>query len=389
MRARPVWMVCGLVALTSPGVLLAAGIQLRIVTYNVKEGVADTVPAREALGNVLTTLDLDGGGPNTSLMPDIVCLQETRSQSAMNSFRNDYLPGYQSIRGTITDGFNANGFFLRPDITLLRLLEVNTGGPRRVLRAILDIPGTPEHLVVYNAHFKAGGTPDDIATRTVEANALANRVASDQVNGFDLDDDMINEFFPTSFLVVGDLNQHDFSGTAIDALLSGGDNGLPTNLNDVRMETLLGATIGGTPIVLTFSTQGSFDSRYDYFLASDAVFDTFDANGNGIVNQAELNAAGFVYLSGDDFGLLSSGDVDATTAASDHAPVVLHVTLPCIVGDLDCDGSVGLADLSALLTAFGTSIGDMGYDPDADIDGSGSVDLGDLSALLTNFGTSG
>lgn len=54
------------------------------------------------------------------------------------------------------------------------------------------------------------------------------------------------------------------------------------------------------------------------------------------------------------------------------------------VGDVDGDGAVGLADLSALLTNFGLT----GPDLDGDLDNDNDVDLADLSALLTNFGLS-
>ncbi len=59
-------------------------------------------------------------------------------------------------------------------------------------------------------------------------------------------------------------------------------------------------------------------------------------------------------------------------------------TQPC-EGDVDGDGQVGLADLSILLTNFGTPTG-MHRD-DGDLTGDGAVDLADLSALLTVFGT--
>ncbi len=60
---------------------------------------------------------------------------------------------------------------------------------------------------------------------------------------------------------------------------------------------------------------------------------------------------------------------------------------PCpLVGDLDGDGDVDLADLSELLESFGLCAGDLGYNPDADLDGDNCVGLGDLSALLENFG---
>ncbi|MEP0845410.1 MAG: right-handed parallel beta-helix repeat-containing protein [Phycisphaerae bacterium] len=58
---------------------------------------------------------------------------------------------------------------------------------------------------------------------------------------------------------------------------------------------------------------------------------------------------------------------------------------PC-PGDLDGDGDVDLADLSALLTNFGTAAG--AAPEDGDIDGDGDVDLADLSELLTSYGAS-
>ncbi|MEP0848412.1 MAG: S8 family serine peptidase [Phycisphaerae bacterium] len=53
-------------------------------------------------------------------------------------------------------------------------------------------------------------------------------------------------------------------------------------------------------------------------------------------------------------------------------------------GDLDLDGVIGLADLSALLTNFGLS-GGMFY-AQGDLDGDGDVDLADLSRLLESYG---
>lgn len=54
-------------------------------------------------------------------------------------------------------------------------------------------------------------------------------------------------------------------------------------------------------------------------------------------------------------------------------------------GDLDHSGTVDLADLSTLLSSFGSS----GVLPeDGDLDGDGAVTLADLSVLLENFGAS-
>jgi hypothetical protein len=57
----------------------------------------------------------------------------------------------------------------------------------------------------------------------------------------------------------------------------------------------------------------------------------------------------------------------------------------CCLGDLDGDGSVGLADLAILLAHFGHPNG-ANYS-DGDLDGDGDVDLGDLASLLPAFGT--
>lgn len=63
-----------------------------------------------------------------------------------------------------------------------------------------------------------------------------------------------------------------------------------------------------------------------------------------------------------------------------HAAVVAALASRCRQGDVDCDGSVGGADLALLLGAWGTA------DADSDLDGSGLVDGVDLGILLNNWG---
>lgn len=57
-------------------------------------------------------------------------------------------------------------------------------------------------------------------------------------------------------------------------------------------------------------------------------------------------------------------------------------------GDLDCDCQVGIADLSQLLSAYGSQLDDPSYDGLADLTGDHVVGLADLSMLLTEFGRS-
>lgn len=57
---------------------------------------------------------------------------------------------------------------------------------------------------------------------------------------------------------------------------------------------------------------------------------------------------------------------------------------PC-PGDLDGDGAVALADLTILLSHFGTLAGATASD--GDLDGDGDVDIADLAALLSAYGS--
>ena len=134
-------------------------------------------------------------------------------------------------------------------------------------------------------------------------------------------------------------------------------------------------------------------SEYDLIFQIDymshwvgGIFDQFDTDENGIWTQAELNAAGFSYFSGDDGGQQASGDVDASQVASDHSPVVVDFVLPGsegIPGDLDGDGDVDHGDLGILLADWGCTGGNC----PGDCDGDGDTDHADLGVLLANFGT--
>lgn len=94
-----------------------------------------------------------------------------------------------------------------------------------------------------------------------------------------------------------------------------------------------------------------------------------DCNGNMIVDS-------------DDIASGRSADANANGVPDECEPPE-----PC-PADLNDDGQIDLADLSELLTGYGSSIGDPAYNPDADLDGNGTIDLADLSAMLEVYGTS-
>lgn len=59
---------------------------------------------------------------------------------------------------------------------------------------------------------------------------------------------------------------------------------------------------------------------------------------------------------------------------------------PACVGDVNDDGVRDLADLTALLAAFGSSSGNPNFNAGADLDNDGSITLADLTLVLSNFG---
>jgi hypothetical protein len=66
-------------------------------------------------------------------------------------------------------------------------------------------------------------------------------------------------------------------------------------------------------------------------------------------------------------------------------PVILTLNVT-ILGDLDRDGKVSLADLVILAQAYGSRYGDSNWNPNADIDGNNIAELSDLVILALHYG---
>jgi hypothetical protein len=74
------------------------------------------------------------------------------------------------------------------------------------------------------------------------------------------------------------------------------------------------------------------------------------------------------------------GDVNTTNNYLSSGPVAVT-----IIGDLNGDFKVSLADLVLLANAYGSKLGDAKWNPNADIDCNGAVSLTDLVNLAINY----
>lgn len=323
-------------------------VAVRIVTFNVKEGVGNPGSSTFlAIGAFLTTNDVDGPGPNSGLNPDIVCLQECRSNTNLLAFRDQFLPGYQFVRVLFVDaGGNFNACFVRPDWPIVDDDALGTAGPRRALRITVSIPGALKPLTLINCHFKAFGDSASQATRTQEANTIG-MIAYDDINlGVDVNDDGIRET-DSYVIVLGDFNSNNNNDGTITGMFTHATLGVPTGVLNLPVESLAGQNQPGLSIA-TFPSSGS---RLDYICLQDELALFFDADMSGTFNQDEINSMGFVYYSGDDNGMRSNGNASATSFASDHRPVVFSIWLPGDPNagfdpkDINFDGFVNVEDL--------------------------------------------
>ena len=213
-RVAAALLCTGLTALPT---LAQDWVELRIVTLNTREGLVGPTPdAFDATSDMITTIDQNPADSNTGLLPDIVCFQEldNSSRSDLTTFRNNYLPGFQIISDPGSDGFNYNATLVAPGITVLDSGTVAVGGPRRVVRVTLQVPGSSEVVRIYNGHFKAFGDSSSQATRTNEANNLGSEVASDILNGFAVGVPLENQHV----IVAGDLNSNNNNDGTLDGL---------------------------------------------------------------------------------------------------------------------------------------------------------------------------
>jgi endonuclease/exonuclease/phosphatase family metal-dependent hydrolase len=365
---RPLFAAMSIIALTAAANAQAT-VPLRVVTYNVKEGLGGVGSAQYIqAGKMVTNLDIDGGGPLRGLNPDIVLLQEMDQSNSLEiaNFRNAYLPGYD-LRSAGGDGFNYNATLVRPGITIVSHSGINVGGPRQVGKTRIRIAGAQRDVIIYNAHFKCCTDASSITQRTNNATQSGNNVSFELGTG-------------TSYVVfAGDLNSANNSDNTITNLFASGVRNLP-------IESIAGAANPGVTNIVTFPSSGS---RLDYICLDNNLAAPFDTDSNGTFTQAELNSMGFVYYSQDDAGLRSSGDTTVTNNVSDHRPIVFDLRIPrdpqlpvYALTDVNQSGSTTIEDLYVWELAYAQTVPPT-PSPAPDTTGDRHVDPNDRAAIMT------
>ncbi|MBN1257502.1 MAG: PEGA domain-containing protein [Planctomycetes bacterium] len=201
----------------------------------------------------------------------------------------------------------------------------------------------------------------------------------------------------------------------------GGESwGTPFDLSELAGESLvLEGTVDLNEIhyvrIIDIPGSGDFsdatgDPIYDAWLTVGSG--GLDLEALGIINTPgwlEITSVpehAYIFIDGEDTGKLTGGNPLALPAgsyslsirASGHSPyedvvtitpgstVFIQAELSLNPGDANGDGKVDFADFILLKSSYGISLGEPGYNPDADLDGSDKVDFADFTILKTHYG---
>jgi endonuclease/exonuclease/phosphatase family metal-dependent hydrolase len=196
--------------------------------------------------------------------PDIIAVQEILSQYAVNLFLSDVL-GNSFKAADFFDGPDTdNALFYKDSILTLLSSNIITNTPRYITRYVLQHNFTQDILIIYVAHFKAGDTPSDEATREQEAARL--RINTDQLSA------------GTNFIVVGDFNLYRATEPAYIRLLDQTSPGYfldpvnrygnwhsSSNFADVHTQSTR------TVQLADGGSTGGLDDRFDFILVSQSL----------------------------------------------------------------------------------------------------------------------
>lgn len=143
-------------------------------------------------------------------------------------------------------------------------------------------------------------------------------------------------------------------------------------------DAISGAVLSDDGSVLAVSSWGAADNNHPEVMVFNRQVQLIGSvDTRGSVFSLDMTGGGIFVLSG-------NKGAHANTFGNGGDVTLYQVR--CLVGDMDCNCSVNLSDLTAFLSSFGLCQGDPGFSATADLDGNGCVNLSDLTLFLSNFG---
>jgi len=117
---------------------------------------------------------------------------------------------------------------------------------------------------------------------------------------------------------------------------------------------------------------------------------TNSATGRSLTTTTDCNGNfSFEGLRDGDYTLVADFDnyvLGCTTVSVSGGAATVLDPIAMFAGDLNNDGSIGIADFTLMAASFGLSLGDDGYNSLADINGDNTVNIFDLTILGAHFG---
>lgn len=154
----------------------------------------------------------------------------------------------------------------------------------------------------------------------------------------------------------------------------------PTTGSGTLQDSISGGVLSDDGSIFAVSSWGAADNNHPEVMVFNRNVELIGSvDTRGSVFSLDMTGSGLHVVSG-------NKGAHANTFGN-GGDVILFQTSNCLVGDLDCDCSVGLNDLTAFLSAFGSNEGDPNYIEAADIVHDGIINLNDLTAFLSNFGS--
>lgn len=333
--------------------VMPAAAQIRVVTYNTAEG------ALSQLSTVLPAIgELSQNGIAKPI--DVLSLQEQTSLSTTTQSIVDQLNAIYGAdvyaRGTLNPSTNGAGrvaiVYNTQTVDLIDEDRVNSpsgvGGGRQTMRyqfRPLQDDGFGGNLYeasadfyVYGSHYKASDNSTDAARRNVEATQIRNNA------------DALGD--GANLIFTGDLNLYRSSEPAYQTLLSSGDGQAidPLNPNNVTQSWNNNSSFASfhTQSPCTSSTGncgvgGGVDSRFDFQLVSEEVFDNdgfalipssyTPFGNNGSTYNDDITDGNTVTFPGVT-SFTKPEILSALRTATDHLPVLADYQVPAVLSAL-------------------------------------------------------